>query len=340
MNSQVSSSTIVDDSEWCESTVLLLSKWETVCRYRKKAHYSSAGSYGWKNKLLSIPTILISTVLGSLSFIQPTVNGQSSARRLQLSDPYNGDCSIPCGAASGECPDLGIGQGFWNCVCCYDYWEGCSATSCSGWCYDDCGGGGYYTGEPTSSLAPTGPTTMPSLAPTYAPSYIPSRTPTYAPSLAPTYAPSYIPSRTPTYAPSFAPTYAPSLAPTYAPSFAPTYGPTDSAGYLGTTTPINYFPYIIGIFNMIIAILSALQAFLKYDALEDRHHQYSRHFGNLQVDLETLLAKPIQQRGNAGTIVERYKTKYAVLINNAPELPEPLERTCCGAEEGTAIELT
>ena len=78
-----------------------------------------------------------------------------------------------------------------------------------------------------------------------------------------------------------------------------------------------------------IAILSALHTFLKYDALEDRHHQYSRHFANLQVDLETLLAKPIEQRGNFAFVVERYKTKYAVLINNAPDLSEKLEKTCC-----------
>jgi len=89
------------------------------------------------------------------------------------------------------------------------------------------------------------------------------------------------------------------------------------------------FPYIIGAFNLIIAVLSALHTFLKYDALEDRHHQYSRYFANLQVDLETLLAKPPEQRGNVGTMVERYKTKYAVLINNAPDLSEKLEKTCC-----------
>ena len=79
---------------------------------------------------------------------------------------------------------------------------------------------------------------------------------------------------------------------------------------------------------MIIAILSALHTFLKFDALEDRHHQYSRHFGNLQVDLEALLAKPIVQRGSAGTMVERYKTKYTVLINNAPDLSRDLETHC------------
>ena len=73
---------------------------------------------------------------------------------------------------------------------------------------------------------------------------------------------------------------------------------------------------------MIIAVLSALHTFLKYDALEDRHHQYSRHFANLQVDLETLLAKSPITRGDPITVVERYKTKYTVLINNAHDLPE------------------
>ena len=93
---------------------------------------------------------------------------------------------------------------------------------------------------------------------------------------------------------------------------------------------------------MFIALISALHAFLKYDTLEDRHHQYSRHFSNLRVDLETLLAKPVSQRGSAGTMIERYKTKYAVLINNAPDLSERLERTCSGAENETAsaIEMT
>ena len=79
---------------------------------------------------------------------------------------------------------------------------------------------------------------------------------------------------------------------------------------------------------MLIAILSALHTFLKYDTLEDRHHQYSRHFGALEVDIETLLAKPQSQRGNAITVVENYKIKYAVLINNAPDLSERLELRC------------
>ena len=91
---------------------------------------------------------------------------------------------------------------------------------------------------------------------------------------------------------------------------------------------------------MIIAVLSALHTFLKYDALEDRHHQYSRHFANLQVDLETLLAKSPITRGDPITVVERYKTKYTVLINNAPDLSEKLERNCCAPEETQAIEMT
>ena len=63
---------IITDSEWSDGTVFLLTKWERVCKRRKAAHYSSARNFGWKNKLLSIPTILISTILCSLSFIHPS----------------------------------------------------------------------------------------------------------------------------------------------------------------------------------------------------------------------------------------------------------------------------
>ena len=162
----------------------------------------------------------------------------------------------------------------------------------------------------------------------------------------PTFAPTNFPT---TSSPTRRPTQQPT---TYSPTRRPTHQPTpDSVSYMqggasARSTEENgesnayLFPYIIGAFNMIIAILSALHTFLKYDALEDRHQQYSRHFGNLQVDLETLLAKPIEQRGSAGTMVERYKIKYSVLINNAPDLPENLERRCCGPEEVHAIEMT
>ena len=177
--------------------------------------------------------------------------------------------------------------------------------------------------------------------------------PTTAPTNLPTTSsPTQQPSRQPTQQPSREPTQQPSRQPTQQPSREPTRQPTaQSASYMqggatarsieenGASSTL-LFPYIIGAFNMIIAILSALHTFLKYDALEDRHQQYSRHFGNLQVDLETLLAKPVEQRGSAGTMVERYKIKYAVLINNAPDLPENLERRCCGTEEIHAIEMT
>ena len=161
-------------------------------------------------------------------------------------------------------------------------------------------------------------------------------TPTNLPTSGPT---TYSPTRQPTPTPSTKP----SALPTESPSTQPTRQPTQEISYMQggasarSTEEDNksgvIFPYIIGAFNMMIAILSALHTFLKYDALEDRHHQYSRHFANLQVDLETLLAKPIEQRGDVGTMVERYKTKYAVLINNAPDLSERLERRCCGGEQ-------
>ena len=91
---------------------------------------------------------------------------------------------------------------------------------------------------------------------------------------------------------------------------------------------VSYISYIIGAFNMFVAILSAVHTFLKFDTLADRHQQYSRHFGNLQVDIETLLCLPESQRGDAGGSIENFKTKYSVLMNNAPELSVKLEQYC------------
>ena len=81
---------------WVESTTDLLRKWERDCKQRKKAHYRAANSYGWRNKLLSIPVIVISTILGSLSFIHPSFLDQSTpcdnsrvlySRSLQVPSP-------------------------------------------------------------------------------------------------------------------------------------------------------------------------------------------------------------------------------------------------------------
>ena len=91
---------------------------------------------------------------------------------------------------------------------------------------------------------------------------------------------------------------------------------------------VSYISYIIGAFNMFVAILSAVHTFLKFDTLADRHQQYSRHFGNLQVDIETLLCLPESQRGDTGGSIENFKTKYSVLMNNAPELSVKLEQYC------------
>jgi len=475
------------NSDWSEGAVGLLGKWERICTYRKKAHYVAANSFGWKNKLLSIPIILISTVLGSMSFITPSfmegtassasrmlstrelstdapttlaptpeciweryegvvneespycdntiikfdnnfykstlssvdelicdrsvnfvastnyhqfsvsvdittqseaeawcverdeghgifyqrwVDGQiicmvleappeaiilhgqhlfggvcvrsagagfdeiyikqcgDNSALLATEDIYNGDCVQPCGGSAGECPDIGGGGlGFWDCPCCYNYWAGCSFSECSNWCFPDCSPNDSSPSDSpiiSSTGAPTNqPTFSPALLPTFAPTKVPTKKPTPLPTPAPSTQPSFAPTRLPTPQPSATPTITPSMANTEA-----------------TTSNYTYIPYIIGAFNMIIAVLSALHAFLKYDALEDRHQQYSRHFGNLQVDLETLLAKPIGQRGSAGTAVERYKIKYAVLINNAPDLPEKLELLCCSPEDTHAIELS
>ena len=57
---------------WSVESTILLRKWENDCKVRKKAHFKAAQSYDWKNKMLSIPVIIISTILGSLSFIHPS----------------------------------------------------------------------------------------------------------------------------------------------------------------------------------------------------------------------------------------------------------------------------
>jgi hypothetical protein len=170
----------------------------------------------------------------------------------------------------------------------------------------------------------------------------------------PTTSPTNLPTTSfPTPDPTKQPTPDPTKHPTPQPTKHPTPDPTKHPTSYNQNTETNddnsssiytIFPYIIGAFNMFVAVLSALHTFLKYDALEDRHRQYSRHFGALQLDLEALMAKSPSQRGDPVTILERYKTKYAVLINNAPSLPEQMERICCISDADpnriTTIELT
>ena len=521
------------ENNWAESTVELLRRWERDCQYRKKAHYKAANSFGWKNKLFSIPVIIISTVIGSLSFIHPSFTDTSPSdctpsRMLQMDPPscncvfymngasdidinlcwksggqcfppnsgdglcpgdmlacttlssptaspslnpspfpsappisecfwenYNSDNIIPeasycdnkiveyqstfykstlsevdklvcdrdvnfvdstayhqfpmvdgittqseaeawcvehdegygifyqqwvdgqiicmvliespnnmvvhgahtfggvclsddilnnptqtyinnCGGEDQiavdmydgncalvadcvtACPGIIGGyhlqtQGFFDCACCYNYWEGCSWGECSG---------ESSAPPPTPTISSVTPISEPTNAPTNIPTNAPTNVPTNAPTNVPTYAPTYAPTNVPTYAPTNVPTNAPTNVPTNAPTNVPTYAP------IAETINMNYASYIIGAFNMIIAILSALHAFLKYDALEDRHHQYSRHFGNLKLDIETLLCKSESHRGDSIATMENFKTKYSVLMNNAPDLPSRLEQNC------------
>ena len=529
---------IITDSEWSDGTVFLLTKWERVCKHRKAAHYSSARNFGWKNKLLSIPTILISTILGSLSFIHPSFMEQSSSRMLSernlqpewpacvcnsyLNGALSSESDLCQNAGTTECypmsGDWSCSGGMFSCInmperllsteaptpepiiydealngeadgtanvgvdtlplvtgtnailgtlkspSVNDYYRvlapggttitamrltvsgdgtngvkaaalrffnavgqfagqtggglipsvpanavsmliapssfSPSASGFTGWAHGQSeflfalmaasssgmSDNDYIieidcvvspTPSPTATDAPTNlpptplptatdaPTNLPptplptatdaptNLPPTPLPTATdaptnlpptPSPTATDAPTnLPPTPSPITIPSSSniPTPIPSNAPTPIPSNQPTttYSDNRVLSSAPTCDINYENNAT---MFPYIIGGFNMFIALISALHAFLKYDTLEDRHHQYSRHFSNLQVDLETVLAKPVSQRGSAGTMIERYKTKYAILINNAPDLSETLEKTCSGAEDSVpaAIEMT
>ena len=571
---------IQHDNDWSEGSVGLLHKWERICNHRKKAHYVAANSYDWKNKLLSIPIIIISTVLGSLSFIHPSfIDKAACSRRLSLDgyvpDLYNGpaDCcthsapwddqftlmcqtcaydvlgegqtgitykwydddiiqyQLTCSANSGStvfcsgqnnqnggtpsytatceetclltttptaaAPTTANPTTGWPtpaacggncCISGPDMWTQVASPTIPGWtlespyldhtnggsgkknqCEDMCradpqcnswmwrsSGSTCYlstdaelreyrpnpgyndhhphefwrtcTTTPTATNTPTNlpptpsptatktPTTTPTTSPSTPATTTPTTTPTTSPTPpfegksgksgdsegdgdgdgseeecapgcpddwpgdgvcddscfnsacnyddgdCPTTSPTNLPTTSsPTRQPTLDPTQQPTREPTRQPTLDPTQQPTREPTRQPTQQPVPYmqggasarsteengassavlFPYIIGAFNMIIAILSALHTFLKYDALEDRHHQYSRHFGNLQVDLETLLAKPSEQRGSAGTMVERYKIKYTVLINNAPDLPENLERTCCNIKDDNyGIELS
>ena len=186
--------------------------------------------------------------------------------------------------------------------------------------------------------------------PTISPTNLPTTSsPTPEPTKQPTPDPTKQPTPDPTKQPTPDPTKHPTPDPTKHPTPAPTHSCPPTSSYNedvddNSSSVYRIFPYIIGAFNMFVAILSALHSFLKYDALEDRHRQYSRHFGALQLDLEALMAKPASQRGDPGTMLERYKTKYAVLINNAPALPEHMERICCISDSDptqiSTIELT
>ena len=128
------------EGSWTPNTNELLRKWKDDCKKRKKAHYKTANVYGWKHKILAIPVIIISSVLGSLSFMHPSFQDPSchpARRALSVTDPYNGNCAAIEQCVS-ECPDIvGIGDpsgqtlGYWDCECCYNYWAGCSWGECS-----------------------------------------------------------------------------------------------------------------------------------------------------------------------------------------------------------------
>ena len=468
------------ENDWAEATVELLRRWERDCQFRKKAHYKAANSFGWKNKLFSIPVIVISTILGSLSFIHPSFTGTSApvdcpppSRMLQSISPtssptteciwenynsdnliteppycdnsiikfqntyykstiseidelvcdrdvnfvastlynqfpvaagittqadaeawcveqdegygifyqkwvdgqiicmilaespdsvvlhgfhlfggvclssgildnptqtyinncggddqtvvdiYNGNCALITDCATA-CPGILGGydlqtMGFMDCACCYDYWTGCSWGECSG-------------------LVGSSPPPTPTIHLTDSPVHTPTPSPTNAPTKLPTSA---LRRCLLMHRRKFLLMHLRRClqeCPQKHRLYHPTNSPTGTENF-------SYASYIVGAFNMVIAILSALHTFLKYDALEDRHHQYSRHFGNLKLDIETLLCKPKSHRGDSTAIMENFKTKYSVLMNNAPDLPSRLEqncmdRTCIVTTKPSEIELT
>ena len=221
-----------------------------------------------------------------------------------------------------------------------------SGEECAPGCPDDWTGDGVCDDSCFNSACNYDDGDCPTISPTNLPT---TSSPTRDPTKQPTPNPTKQPTPNPTKQPTRDPTKQPTPNPTKQPTPAPTHLCPPTSSYNedvddNSSSIYRIFPYIIGAFNMFVAILSALHTFLKYDALEDRHRQYSRHFGALQLDLEALMAKPASQRGDPGTMLERYKTKYAVLINNAPALPERMERICCISDSDptqiSTIELT
>ena len=227
-------------NDWNEDTTNLLKKWQRTCALRKREHIKMSKSFGKKNKAFMVPIILISTILGSLSFIDPsTLNNQ---------DCNNGNRRLGHGGdGDGDGGGYGDGDG--------DEYNHHEIIISGG------GGGGF-------SL----------------------------------------------------------------PTTAPTIAPDESS-----SSPIT-IPYIIGGLNMTVALLSAIQSFLNYNSAQDRHERYARLFASLEVDLDTLFAKPPSQRGNTSALVDKYKARYTMLLNNAPTLSTKIIQKIDDAE--ASIELT
>jgi hypothetical protein len=233
------------ETEWNPETVNLMKKWQRLCCRRKTAHSRAAKSFGCKHKLIMVPIILISTVLGSLSFIDPTLIGEASrdvcvGARLLM---HEGEEDGGDGGDEGDEGDGGDEGNYYN------------------------------SGEPTS-------------APVW-----------------------------------------PAIGPTPAPNTEVT-----EFGGIGVQ-------YYIGALNMIVAILSAITSFLAFNSSQDRHDQYSRLFGNLEVELEVLFAKPASQRGNTSMMVDKYKTRYSMLLSNAPDLSNRMMQMCERDETASSVEI-
>ena len=128
----------MQENAWTETATVLLRKWESNCKKRKKAHYKTAKSFGWRHKLLAIPVIVISSILGSLSFIHPSFTNDAACAtsasrllsvnntaRLLTTDPYSGNCAAT--HCASECPGI-VGSyeektvGYYDCECCFKYW--------------------------------------------------------------------------------------------------------------------------------------------------------------------------------------------------------------------------
>ena len=83
----------------------------------------------------------------------------------------------------------------------------------------------------------------------------------------------------------------------------------------------NFTQYLVGVFNLVIAVLAACNSFLKYNIAEDVHRQYSRQFDALKLELDTTLAQDFPQNNeDLAIMIEKYRERMSNLLENSPDL--------------------
>ena len=88
------------------------------------------------------------------------------------------------------------------------------------------------------------------------------------------------------------------------------------------------FQLIAGLLTMLVALLTALQTFLRFDARAEKHFAAACAFGALRWDLQQLMAIRSLGRPSAGALIaetralDAIKSKRADIPKTAPEIPD------------------